>query len=179
MDWAKMLQTSVQLDRDIRAKHNIVFKDNDRILNTYVSLDVELAEIANASEWFKVWKQHRGKSSDGKTARETLLEECADAVDFFLLLANQNQWNHLIVVDDETLEKYSSDKREMNLNQTYLGLKAMLFSAYTYNRSSDYTHAWHMFLKLVIHGLGFSADELEEAFFTKNKVNYDRQDNNY
>ena len=53
MDWAKMLQTSVALDRDIRFKHNLANSMQDRIQEAYISLDVELAEIANAAEWFK------------------------------------------------------------------------------------------------------------------------------
>lgn len=179
MDWAKMLQTSVRLDRDIRIKHNLTNSLQDRVQEAYISLDVELAEVANASEWFKVWKTHRGKSDGDLTVRQTVLNEFVDATDFFLLLANLNQWNHLIVISDDQLQQFEDDERQPDLSLMYLNVKKMLFSAYAYNRSSDYTHAWHMFMKLGIQGLNFTPTEIEQSFFAKNKVNYQRQENNY
>jgi dimeric dUTPase (all-alpha-NTP-PPase superfamily) len=179
MDWAKMLQCSVQLDRDIRFKHNLTNSLQDRIQEAYISLDVELAEIANAAEWFKVWKTHRGKRDGELTVRQTVLNEFVDATDFFLLMANLNQWNHLIVIDDEKLAQFEKDPRKPDLSLMYLNVKKMLFSAYAYNRSTDYTHAWHMFMKFGIQGLGFSPKEIEDSFFAKNQVNYQRQENNY
>nr|WP_308723595.1 dUTP diphosphatase [Lactiplantibacillus plantarum] len=62
------------------------------------SLDVELAEMANTSEWFKVWKIHRGKADPDKTHRATLLNEYVDAMDFFFLVSAIQQWTHLIPV---------------------------------------------------------------------------------
>jgi dimeric dUTPase (all-alpha-NTP-PPase superfamily) len=34
-------------------------------------------------------------------------------------------------------------------------------------------------MKFGIKGLGFTPEEIEESFFAKNKVNYERQENNY
>lgn len=179
MDWAKMLQTSVALDRDISFKHNLANSMQDRIQEAYISLDVELAEIANAAEWFKVWKTHRGKRDGELSVHQTVLNEFVDATDFFLLMANLNQWNHLIVIEDEEIDKYKADSRTPDLSLMYLNIKKMLFSAYAYNRSTDYVHAWHLFMKFGIKGLGFTPEEIEESFFAKNKVNYERQENNY
>lgn len=179
MDWAKMVQTSVALDRDIRFKHNLANSMQDRIQEAYISLDVELAEIANAAEWFKVWKTHRGKRDGELSVHQTVLNEFVDATDFFLLMANLNQWNHLIVIEDEEIDKYKTDSRTPDLSLMYLNIKKMLFSAYAYNRSTDYVHAWHLFMKFGIKGLGFTPEEIEESFFAKNKVNYERQENNY
>ena len=174
-----MLQTSVALDREIRFKRNLNNSMADRIQEAYISLDVELAEIANAAEWFKVWKTHRGKQDGDLSVRQTVLNEFVDATDFFLLMANLNQWNHLVVIEDEEIEKFKADPRTPDLSLMYLNVKKMLFSAYAYNRSTDYTHAWHMFMKFGIKGLGFTPEEIEASFFAKNKVNYERQENNY
>ncbi|TLQ04649.1 2-deoxyuridine 5-triphosphate nucleotidohydrolase [Pediococcus stilesii] len=179
MDWAGMLQASVNLDRDIRIKHNLNNSLEDRIQEAYISLDVELAEIANAAEWFKVWKTHRGKRDGDLSVRQTVLNEFVDATDFFLLLANLNQWNHLIVISDEELDKFKSDSRNLDLSLMYLNVKKMLYSAYAYNRSTDYVHAWHMFMKLGIQGLRYSPEEIQDSFFQKNQVNHQRQKNNY
>ncbi|KAF0558347.1 2-deoxyuridine 5-triphosphate nucleotidohydrolase [Pediococcus acidilactici] len=179
MDWAKMLQASVNLDRDIRIKHNLQNSLADRIQEAYISLDVELAEIANAAEWFKVWKTHRGKRDGELSVHQTVLNEFVDAIDFFLLMANLNQWNHLIVIGDEQLANCQSDQRDLDLSLMYLNIKKMLFSTYSYNRGTDFQHAWHLFIKFGIQGLGFTPEELEKAYFAKNQINYQRQENNY
>lgn len=174
-----MLKTSVDLDRQIREKHNLQESMNERIENCYLALDTELSEVANTSEWFKVWKIHAGKHDEGLTVDETVLKEVGDAMDFFLLLAYLNQWNHLIVIDEHELEAYQNDSRKMNLTKTFLNIKKMLFGAYSYNRSTDYQHAWHLFIKFCLNGLGFTPKQIEEAFFNKNTINYKRQENNY
>ncbi|MCE2138994.1 2-deoxyuridine 5-triphosphate nucleotidohydrolase, partial [Streptococcus thermophilus] len=65
----------------------IHWRPQERLQNAMVSLDVELAEMANTSEWFKVWKIHRGKADPDKTHRATLLNEYVDAMDFFFLVS--------------------------------------------------------------------------------------------
>ena len=179
MDWKKLLTTSVELDRDIRAKRSLTSNVQTRIKNVYMALDVELAEIANANEWFKTWKTHKGKRDGDLTVRETVLNEYVDGFDFFLLLGYLNQWNHLIPVDEKTLENYQKDTRKADLTLMYLNIKKMLYSSYSMQRASDYEHSWHMFLKFGINGLGYSPKEIQDAFFAKNHVNYERQDSGY
>ena len=75
LELTTLLQQSIRLDRDITARQQIHWRPQERLQNAMVSLDVELAEMANTSEWFKVWKIHRGKADPDKTHRETLLNE--------------------------------------------------------------------------------------------------------
>lgn len=83
MDLQALIASSVSLNRQIETKKQLFWSNDTRIKNAFVSLDVELAEMANTSEWFKVWKTHRGKQDPDKTPRETLLYEYVDALDFF------------------------------------------------------------------------------------------------
>ncbi|WP_054726628.1 dUTPase [Paucilactobacillus hokkaidonensis] len=125
-DFTKLLHASIQLDQQITQDKRITWTSEESLRNAYVSLDVELAEVANTSEWFKVWKMGRGKSDPGKTARETLLTEYVDALDFILLISAKQQWTHLIVLDQDEIEKISS-KPKADLNKEYLSLKKMFF----------------------------------------------------
>jgi len=53
------------------------------LTNTLLALVVEVSELANATRAFKHW------STKGPMDRETLLEEYADCLHFFLSLGNQ------------------------------------------------------------------------------------------
>ncbi|MDV7718830.1 2-deoxyuridine 5-triphosphate nucleotidohydrolase [Pediococcus ethanolidurans] len=175
----KMLQSSIQLDRSIAAEKELTLNWPERIKNTLLSLDVELSEVANTSEWFKVWKEHKGKNDEGKTVRETLLVEYVDAIDFFLLFASQKQWVENVDLTSEQFKKLETSDSKLNLTDTYLAIKSMLFSSSVSNRPDNFRHAWHLYLKLGMVGFGFSPAEIEAAFYQKNKINYQRQENNY
>lgn len=179
IDIPKMLQTSVQLDRSIATEKQLTLNGSARIKNTLLSLDVELSEVANTSEWFKVWKEHKGKHDDGKTVRETLLFEYVDAIDFFLVFASQKQWVENVDLTNEQFEKLADKTSKLDLTSTYLSVKSMLFSSQVSNRPDNFRHAWRLYLKLGMVGFGFSAAEIEKAYYDKNKINYKRQQSGY
>lgn len=178
LDLTTLLQQSIRLDRDITARQQIHWKPADRLQNAMVALDVELAEMANTAEWFKVWKVHKGKADTGKTKRETLLNEYVDAMDFFFLLAAIQQWTHLVPLTTDDLTKLA-EQRSTDLNKQYLAIKHLLYDAYFNHRQVSYQHAWHVFLKLGLVEFGFTQDEIQTAFTAKNQVNEQRQADNY
>lgn len=177
-DFSELIHASVALDAQITQDRNILSSPQDSLQNAYVALDVELAEVANTSEWFKVWKTHSGKASDGKTKKETLLEEYVDALDFILLIAAKQQWTHLIVLDRDEVSKLKAG-RPGELNKEYLSIKKMLYGSYFDHRQADFSHAWHLFLKMGLVDFGFSEDEIMQAYRDKSKINYNRQNSNY
>lgn len=174
-----MLAASVELNRQIEMKRQLVWQPDHRLANAFVALDVELSEMANTSEWFKVWKTHRGKQDEGLTSRATLLNEYVDAMDFFLLIANLKNWNKIIVDSQSELTTITAKKAEEFLDKQYLILKQMIFKTYFAHSESSYKHAWHLFLKFGLVDFGFTTDEIQVAFFAKNEVNKQRQQNNY
>lgn len=177
-DFTRLLHAAIQLDEQITLDKKIVWKHEESLRNAYVSLDVELAEVANTSEWFKVWKTHSGKNDLGKTARETLLVEYVDALDFILLIGAKQQWTHLIVLDREGVELLKS-KPKTDLNKEYLALKKMFLGSYFEHRQEDFRHAWHLFLKLGLVDFGFSENEIMAAYDSKSKINHQRQNSDY
>ncbi len=178
LDLTTLLQQSIRLDRDITMRQKIHWKPADRLQNAMVSLDVELAEMANTSEWFKVWKIHKGKADAGKTQRETLLNEYVDAMDFFFLVAAIQQWTHLIPVTPDELNAIVT-KPQTDLNKQYLAIKHLLYDAYFNHRQISYQHAWRVFLKLGLVEFGYTQDEIQAAFMAKNQVNEQRQADHY
>lgn len=178
LELTTLLQQSIRLDRDITACQQIHWRPQERLQNAMVSLDVELAEMANTSEWFKVWKIHRGKADPDKTHRATLLNEYVDAMDFFFLDSAIQQWTHLIPVTPEQLTTIAA-KPATDLNKQYLAIKHLLYDAYFNHRQESYQHAWHVFLKIGLVDFGFTQDEIQTAFTAKNHVNEQRQANNY
>lgn len=178
LDITKLLQYSIRLDHQIAEDREIAMSAKKSLENVFVSLDVELAEIANTSEWFKVWKTHRGKNDPGKTQRETLLTEYVDALDFMLLYSAKRQWTHQVVLDREGIEKLKESK-ETELNKEYLAIKHMLYNSYFDNRQDDLRHAWRLFLKMGLVDFKFSEDEIMNEYFEKYKINEDRQANDY
>ncbi len=174
-----MIASSVYLNRQIESVKDLHWGPAARISNAFVALDVELSEMANASEWFKVWKSHRGKAQEGLTHKQTLLFEYVDALDFLLLIGNLKNWNHIILNSQSDLKKIKLIKKEDNLDKQYLVMKKMIFDSY-FNRSEDaFNHAWRLFLKFGLVDFEFSEEEIEKAFNKKNNVNLGRQKDNY
>ncbi|WP_283678227.1 dUTP diphosphatase [Lentilactobacillus sp. Marseille-Q4993] len=179
MDLQNMLAASVYLNRMIESKKQLHWVQQSRVANAFVALDVELAEVANTSEWFKVWKTNRGKSDSDKTPRETLLFEYVDAMDFFLLISNLKNWNHIVLNMQDEIDDIKQLRAEKNLDKQYLALKRMLFNSYFEKSESDFRHAFKLFLKFGLVDFGYAEDEIEKAFMDKNEVNKQRQDSNY
>ncbi|QBO35285.1 2-deoxyuridine 5-triphosphate nucleotidohydrolase [Periweissella cryptocerci] len=170
LDLTELLRLSRKLNQDIAYVKQIHQKPADLRNTVYVALDVELAEIANTAEWFKTWKTHKGKAQADMTLAETLLEEYVDAMDMFLWLALTEQWTHLVVLEEDELQKIARmPKRDLNAH--YIGIKTMLWSAYHRKNQQDYAHAWHSFIKLGLVELGFTEDEIQTAFVKKNEKN--------
>ncbi|GEK28311.1 dUTPase [Furfurilactobacillus siliginis] len=178
LDLAMLLRESIDFDQQVHTAKGLRWSREQSLWNAYMALDVELAEVANTSEWFKVWKEHRGKHNPGQTPHETLLEEYVDALDFFLLIFHKQQWTHLTVLTPEELDQLKQGPA-LDLTKTYLGIKSMVLSSLKEHRQGDFGHAWHLFLTLGLRGFDFTQDEIQNAYQAKREVNLHRQENDY
>ena len=179
LELAKLVRQSIALDEQITRDRDIEMSRQQQIENAYVALDVELAEVANTSEWFKVWKTHRGKADAGQTPMETLLTEYTDAMDFFFLVSAKKTWTHLIMLKEEDLTTLEKSRPDKALDQQYLILKRMLFNSHFAHRQEDFRHAWRLFLKWGLADFGFTQDQIQAAYEAKRQINLERQANNY
>ena len=194
MNFKKLQAMQAKLDEAI-LKEKEPMTAEERFNKTLVALSVEIAEVANTVEHFKFWKENKGKvdekrfiesrsiltgEKDGllydshldvyvtqnEAHKLTLVEECSDALHFILSLANQCGDSLGVDLDLVEGQKHLKDNY-------YMAIQQDLFSTVSGNR-------WLMqaFLNYV-KSLGITPQELEQAYYDKNKVNYERLENGY
>lgn len=181
----ELLRKQKELDDNII--HNMDIKLDDMTLfeNRILAFVVEVAEFANEVRTFKHW------SKKDPSPREVILEEYVDALHFLLSLTNS--FKHFDVKDDiqhlmgdikryEGMPRSNSPKADMNLG--LIALASIATEVY-YNALDDSRTAslllvdlWDMFI-YVGHLASFTLEEIEEAYYQKNKVNYVRQATGY
>lgn len=193
MNLEKMLAAQKKLDERIVKEKGLEGKD--LVANTYVALDVELGEMANEARWFKHW------SNDQEPRKESLLEEYVDALHFFLSIAIQRGWEDILLKIKEDNAKESNLEKTLDksfcfigiihhLSQSYVEYSevdddsegfsfAILGNSLVSEERFDFYVAWKNFLDLGVHGFGFTLDQIEQAYFAKNKINQQRQEDGY
>ena len=205
MNFKKLQDMQAKLDEAILADKAPMTAE-ERFNKTLVALSVEIAEVANCAEHFKFWKDNKGKVDSDRfycipqTVREeelfgfkyvdlaeelegvlsfeqahrlTLIEECSDALHFILSLANQGDFEingigtHFKVADD-------TDSLEENV----IFLNQLIGLADLKHFRSDLEMIIDVFF-IYVNQLGVSQQELEQAYYDKNKINYERLENGY
>ena len=197
MNFKKLQARQAKLDEAILADKAPMTAE-ERFNKTLVALSVEIAEVANCAEHFKFWKDNKGKIDNNRFAvrfaverdyegthivsyripyeqahRLTLIEECSDALHFILSLANQGDFEingigtHFKVADD-------TDSLEENV----IFLNQLIGLADLKRFHSDLEMIIDVFF-IYINQLGISKQELEQAYYDKNKINYERLENGY
>ena len=150
MNIKKMLKTQKELDAALFEKGGLKEYPVEQIKTAY---RVELGEALQEWKSFKYWKKNKGIIDVNK-----LLEELSDCLHFALSLENEiKNYNY-----EEVFKYY--DKYD---------LYEIIDKCFTiYGTVLGDTIA--LGLKL-----GFTLDQLEEAYYKKNKINWDRIANNY
>jgi dimeric dUTPase (all-alpha-NTP-PPase superfamily) len=151
-----------QLDATIHHHHHQSYESTlyERIL----ALLVELGELANETRCFKYW------SIKGASPKEVILEEYSDGIHFLLSLGIHFQCDY----------DYPFAPRITEANLTKL-LVSLFFEISYFARNpslESYTNIMNLYLGL---GVLLEIDEvaLVQAYIAKNKVNYERQKNQY
>ena len=149
------------LDSRIASEHHVTYENTRE--KRIMALIVEIGELANTTRCFKYW------SNKGMEAKEVILDEYADGLHFFLSLG----------IDIKTKKtKYRSTKHKNDLTQQFHLVYQNIKSFHLHQRDKYYIKAFQSFLNLMPL-IGFKWEDLEEAYYKKLKVNYQRQDNNY
>jgi len=199
MNFKKLQTMQAKLDEAILADKAPMTQE-ERFNKTLVALSVEIAEVANTVEHFKFWKDNKGKIdrkrfsvihifqeeelvdveymedntgvqyADWEAHRLTLIEECSDALHFILSLANQIE--HDINLNQGI--KYTKEEMYL-LMQSSACLMMVGSSVHTL---SNFNLLVNYFFSYVSE-LGISEQELEQAYYDKNKINYERLENGY
>lgn len=132
--------------------------------NVTMALYVELAELANEIEFFKHWKKNKRNNKDRQW------DEWADCLHFMLSLGNKyGHSEHLDEVDGYAMSQLLN--RELN----------PLFQRIYKTDFSDINEYVKAFKCLITIGwfIGMTTEDMEQAYFTKNTVNYERLSSGY
>ncbi|NGP46005.1 hypothetical protein G4V62_13990 [Bacillaceae bacterium SIJ1] len=158
-----------------------------------LALQVELGELANEWRGFKFWSEDQepryetveiyihGYDGPGTNTRasiqeyqaQPILEEYVDCLHFILSIG-------LELGADEHLEdnKSWSYMAEKNVNQLFRNLFTVNWDTLDDEQWFEYYEGFNYFMSLGKE-LGFTLDQIEQAYFDKNKVNHERQAGGY
>lgn len=161
MDFSKLFKLQENLDNRILQQRGL---DNESLTSKkLLALQVEIAELANETRCFKFW------SDKGPSNKNVILEEYVDCLHFILTLGLEKQFND-IEVELKELE-YDATAQFLNL---YVDINDFIVSS----SKDHYLTLFEDFLSLG-KSLGFTIDEIEEAYIKKNSVNHKRQIEGY
>lgn len=207
MNLSELFETQKQLDAKIVKEKGL--EGQDLLDKKILALQVELGELANEWRGFKFWSEDQESRTyeanpmdecekckgqplfyDDNNERITgwcencdgvgvhfhnpLLEEYVDCLHFILSIGNE-----IGIEDVEVSCDYTEDCSVETFNKLFY-----TFSELWAYESSNYieTHykiLFQMFIGLGERHLGFTWEQIEQAYYDKNKINYERQENGY
>jgi dimeric dUTPase (all-alpha-NTP-PPase superfamily) len=163
MQLEKLFRMQQALDQHIQEKHEL--QNEDLFTRKVLALLVELGELANETRCFKFW------SIKPSSEKNVVLEEFVDGIHFILSLGIECGFENL----EYTLD--SEPPTESTTEQFHL-----IYEKVNQFKNTKSNHDFKALLAAYIQLgalLGISYEEMEKAYFTKNEVNYQRQQNNY
>lgn len=156
----KLYQMQKGLDAYIEKGHDL--GGIDLFEQKVLALLVEIGELANETRCFKFW------SKKGPSERAVVLEEFVDGVHFILSLG---------LLTNCQKESEEVEAAETATAQFLLVMQAVHAFRHT-KAEEDYQLLLNHYFALG-DLLGFSPDEVEQAYIAKNEVNYKRQQSGY
>ncbi|MEH7074799.1 dUTP diphosphatase [Neobacillus drentensis] len=163
MQLGKLFEMQRALDNHIEDKHGL--QNEDLFDRKVLALLVEIGELANETRCFKFW------SVKPSSTKEVVLEEFVDGVHFILSLGIECgfETEQIDMNDEESL---------LNVTEQFLFVYERISVFQKSKGLADYKQVISSYLHLASL-LGLTSEEIERAYFHKNEVNYQRQQNNY
>ncbi|OEH52952.1 hypothetical protein AQ616_18785 [Oceanobacillus sp. E9] len=175
MNLDKLMTIQDDLDKHIEVKKGL--QGQDLLDKKILALQVELGELANEWRGFKFWSSNqepRGYNlyTEGKGVEQKnpLLEEYVDCLHFILSIGLE-----LDRKDDLLPQPYVN--RPNASTDEIIGQFGQVFKN-TWHVPGDYYHLINNFVELGSM-LGFTTEQIEQAYLDKNKVNHARQESGY
>lgn len=181
MNLKKLFETQRQLDLRIEQQHPRQ-EGEDRIAKKILALQVELGELANEWRGFKFWsnnQQPRIKAlrnpammPEDQEWYNPLLEEYVDGLHFILSIGLD------IEVSDEDIEIALGIEEDQTSQSTFDQFVLVMCWA---NLMHDDNYYHELLASFIVLGemLGFTWEQIEQAYIQKNEVNHKRQQEGY
>lgn len=154
-------------------RDRIDYNEPDRFNKLILALLVELGECANEWRGFKFWSKRQ--RWDIHIGRKKTLEEYADGLHFILELGLE------LEIEDYRINSFKISQNIVDQFQDiYIQIGFFTHEYRTSNESIKHTYKTILSLFLGLgEMLGFTWEEIEEAYFAKNAVNHQRQETGY
>ncbi|PID15508.1 dUTPase [Sporosarcina sp. P34] len=149
------------LDTYIQKNH----QTNETFTERGLALVVELSELANETRCFKFW------STKGPSADSVILEEYVDSIHFLLSLGIEKNFDGLA-------EWPASDTKDQSLTQQFIQTGQSIYVFLDSLTFEDYKKIWVNYGALA-NTLGFTEEQIIQAYIDKNGENYARQRSGY
>ena len=178
MNLEKLYKKQEELDNHILGKeYDRTGKLPDKFMlldQTILALLVEIGELANATRCFKHW------STKGPMPDEIIIDELADVWHFYLSIGNQlgiRLDEELIMENEEIWEYLNSGKTNCFINLYIMASEVGVLG------NEDTTIRNYIEFGVLLLGLGellgFTDEEVEQAYLKKHEENYRRQREGY
>ena len=161
IDFEPLFKKQLELDLDIQKRHNVTYEET--LERRFLSLYVEIGELANATRCFKYW------SNKGSEPRERVMDEFADGLHFLLSLGIA------LNIKNKSFEQKETDEDLSNLFVKMYGVIDEL-----HNKKSEdvYQKTFETFLSIATK-LDMNKDDIFASYLLKLGENYHRQETNY
>ncbi len=161
LDLSEFYAEQKLLDEDIFLRHDVTYESTKT--RRLLALIVEIGELINATRCHKFW------SVKDPESKERILDEYADGLHFFLS-------NGLSIGVKNYTVTY--EKSEEEINEQFYALYHAILVFFDKRDEESYRLALSKFFSMV-YPLGYSVDELIDAYRKKMKVNHQRQETHY
>ncbi|SES08143.1 Dimeric dUTPase, all-alpha-NTP-PPase (MazG) superfamily [Gracilibacillus ureilyticus] len=161
MNWQTLFHMQQDLDHYILEQHHL--KNEELFEQKILALLVEVGELANETRCFKYW------SLKPASQKEVILEEYVDGIHFILSIG--------LVLG---MEDYDGEAAVPTADTTDLFL--YVYEAVTVLKNertkAAFDKLFYTYLQLG-DNLGFTAEDIKDAYLEKNKINFERQNSGY
>lgn len=181
MNLKELFQMQRQLDQHIEEKHP---RENgeDRLAKKILALQVELGELANEQRSWKFWSHDQEPRTViynnvglKKVKTNPLLEEYVDCLHFILSIGLELKAEKLVVwsvqESESIIDMFNRVFMQISVIQSCIESRATIMQTH-------YSILVDLFVELG-EMLGFTWEQIEEAYMSKNAVNHARQENGY
>lgn len=161
MNLEKLFATQKKLDDRINEIHPAQ-EGESRLTKKVLAFIVEVSELANEWRGFKFW-------SNNQEPTNRILEEYVDGLHFLLSIGLEQ---------GKTSVKLFTRPTQVDVVDCFLDIYTSAVEMDMRCKYDDYDILFNDYL-LLGEMLGFTEDEIEQAYFRKNKVNHQRQEDGY
>ncbi|MBB6445227.1 dUTP diphosphatase [Bacillus benzoevorans] len=169
MNVKKLAEMQKVLDERIVIEHGLEGKDLEE--NKILALLVEICELANETRCFKHW------STKGPSEQSVLLEEYVDSLHFFLSIANAHEYD-VDLLFDTYQRMFEQEKETVTLVPAFKDVMDRILLMEKKKDPYHYVEAFSAYLNIG-KLLGFTWEQIEDAYIKKNEINHQRQDKGY